>query len=111
MSTGEDAGVCLTEGPFDPRPRLLSWCFLDVCAVVWRSVVLSVIVGITVGVEEPEFLGEETMSEYDGLDCHGPEPGLQPVGVRDLVGLLFRSITGWPDCSEAGLDVAVLTVL
>jgi hypothetical protein len=109
---GEDVGVGLTDGPFDPRPRFLNWSFLDGCAATRRSAVFSAVAGTTVGVEEPEFLGDETMSEYDGLGCLDPEPGLYPVGVRDLlVGLLLRSIAGCPACSGAGFGTFVLTVL
>ena len=96
---------------FVPRPKLFSWSFLDVGAIT-RSLVFSVVLGTTVGVEEPEFLCDETVSAYDSLACHGPDPGLQPVGVRDLlVGLLFRSMAGWPVCSEAGLGADVLAAL
>ncbi len=66
---------------------------VDGCAVTQRSAILPLIGSTTVGVEELEFLVEETMSEYDGLGCCDPEPGLYPVGVCNLlVGLLLRSI-------------------
>ena len=114
-SIGKDVGVGPVEGldivGFVPRPKLFSWSFLDVGATK-RSVIFSVVVGTTVGIEELEFLCVETMSAYDGLACHGPDPGLQPVGVRDLlVGLLFMSMAGWPVCSKAGLGADMLAAL
>ena len=85
--TGEDTGVGLMEGPFDPRPRFLIWSFLDGCTVTQRSAILPLIGSTTVGVEELEFLVEETMSEYDGLGCCDPEPGV--TGLPFLGSILF----------------------
>ena len=108
---GDNAGAGLLAGAIVPRPRPFSWSFLDGCAVTRGSTISPAIAGTIVGMVEAEFLDTETISEYDGLDCAGLEPGLKPVGVRGLlVGLLFKSMTGWPDCSNAILGTFVLAV-
>jgi hypothetical protein len=79
--------------------------------VTQGSTISPAIAGTIVGMEEAEFLDAETISEYDSLDCAGLEPGLKPVGVCSLlVRLLFKSMTGWPDCSNAILGTFILAV-